>query len=351
MIDPNRKMTGNQPKDTTSKRGSASLAEVARAAGVSKMTASRVLNNKSGFSEETRQKVIREVERLGYVPNRLAAAFGSEKASTLVGICVPRLTSSLFGEVLESIDRTLSRYGYQPMIGANDHSAEAEEKWLRGLLSWRPAGVILSGRTRTAAALELLKASSSPVVEIWELNTSPLDMSVGFNHFDSGFEMGRFLVSRGRRKIGYVGALSSAPGTGSLRLEGFAKALTAGGLTLAGSELLHDRPGFYAGYYGAETLLNRVQDLDAIYFQNDAMAIGGMSYCQQSGLDVPGDIGIAGWGGMEAASILPMRLTTTTVPTHSVGKTAAELLLNRLKNEPCDDVVIVPTRLVPGSTV
>jgi LacI family transcriptional regulator, gluconate utilization system Gnt-I transcriptional repressor len=103
-------------------------------------------------------------------------------------------------------------------------------------------------------------------------------------------------------------------------------------------EILQDSPGFYAGYYGLETLLAAQPALDVVYFHNDEMAIGGMAYCQSRGLRVPEDIGIAGWGGMEAASILPKRLTTTVVPTTAIGKAAAEALVARLKGEPGQDV-------------
>lgn len=328
----------------------ANLAQIADAAGVSKMTVSRILRDSGGFSEETRERVMREIDRLGYVPNRLAATFGSEAASTLVGVCVPRVTSRLYGEVLESIDRTLFRFGYQTMIGVNDELPDVEEKWLRGLLSWRPAGVILSGRNHSSATLELLKATSIPVVEIWDLNTSPLDVSVGFNHFDCGHEMGQFLIGRGRRRLGYVGIQPSTTTMGSIRSEGFQKALSSAGHPLVASELLHDKSSFYAGYYGTENLLSRESNLDGIYYQDDEMAIGGLFFCQARNIDVPGQLAIAGWGGMEAASILPQRLTTTMVSTQGVGKQAAELLVARLRDEPCKDVVVVPTRLVPGAT-
>ncbi|MFK8033136.1 MAG: LacI family DNA-binding transcriptional regulator [Hyphomicrobiales bacterium] len=329
---------------------SANLAQVADAAGVSKMTVSRILRDSGGFSEETREKVMREIDRLGYVPNRLAATFGSEASSTLVGVCVPRVTSRLYGEVLESIDRTLFRFGYQTLIGTNEELPDVEEKWLRGLLSWRPAGVILSGRNHSSGTLELLKASSTPVVEIWDLNTSPLDVSVGFNHFDCGYEMGHFLIGRGRRHVGYVGTQPTTTTMGSTRFAGFQKALSAAGHPLVAKELLHDRSSFYAGYYGTENLLSRENNLDGIYYQDDEMAIGGLFFCNSRGIDVPGQLAIAGWGGMEAASILPQRLTTTMVSTHGVGKQAAEVLVARLRDEPCKEVVVVPTRLVPGAT-
>jgi LacI family transcriptional regulator, gluconate utilization system Gnt-I transcriptional repressor len=158
-------------------------------------------------------------------------------------------------------------------------------------------------------------------------------------------------LSRGRRRIGYVGALANRTTTGRNRLDGFVAALRDGSSGLADMEILEDHPGFYAGYYGTETILSRRTDLDAIYFHDDEMAIGGLAYLAASGVRVPDDIGVAGWGGMEAASVLPRRLTTTVVPTTRIGKTAAELLVGRLRGDPVEDVTVIPTRLAPGETV
>lgn len=328
----------------------ANLEDIAKLTGVSKMTVSRVLRGGAGFSDTTRDKVLQAAERLGYIPNRLAAAFGSDQASTLVGMCVPRLTSGLFGHVLDGVDRALTRLGFQLMIGANDHSPAEEEAWVKQMVSWRPAGLILSARNHTPATVDLLRKTAIPVVEIWDLTTSPIDLAVGFSHHDCGVEMGQHLIRRGRRRAGYVGALARADVMGSSRLDGFRTALAQAGHPLADQEVLHDAPGFYAGYYGLETLLSRRPDLDAVYFHNDEMAIGGLAFCQSRGLRVPEDIGIAGWGGMEAASILPKRLTTTMVPTTAIGKAAAEALAARLTGAEVREVTVIPTRLVPGET-
>lgn len=328
----------------------ANLEDIAKASGVSKMTVSRVLRGATGFSDETRDRVLKVAERLGYVPNKLAAAFGADQASTLVGMCVPRLTSGLFGHVLDGVDRALGRLGYQVMIGADNHATEEEEIWVRQILSWRPAGVILTGRIHRPGTVDMLRQAAMPVVEIWDLTTSPIDMSVGFSHADCGAEMGQHLLRRNRRRAGYVGALARADVMGQARLDGFCAALAAGGHPLVDREMLLDMPGFYAGYYGLETLLSRRRDLDVVYFHNDEMAIGGLAYAQARGLRVPEDLGIAGWGGMEAASILPRRLTTTIVPTTAIGKAAAEALVARIRGEAPQDVTVVPTRLVPGET-
>lgn len=334
----------------TERKGKANLEDIARVTGVSKMTVSRVLRGVSGFSDDTRLRVTQAAVKMGYVPNRIAAAFSSDQASTLVGMCVPRLTSGLFGHVLDGVDRALSRLGYQVMIGSNNHDPEEEEAWVRQVVSWRPAGVILSGRTHTPGTVDLLRQAGMPVVEIWDLTTSPIDMSVGFSHYDCGSEIGQFLIRKGRRRAGYVGALSRSDVMGQARLQGFADALMRSGTPLVDREVLHDSPGFYPGYYGLETLLARRPDLDVVYFHNDEMAIGGLAYCQSRGIRVPEDLGVVGWGGMEAASVLPRRLTTTIVPTTTIGKVAAEALVARLRGEAGQDVTVVPTRLVPGET-
>ena len=160
------------------RRPKAGLQDIADAVGVSKMTVSRVLRRGGGFSAETEAKVLEAAERLGYVPNRLAAAFGPAGTSTLVGVSVPRLNSALLGTMLESLNATLARLGYDTMIGAHDHLAEEEESWLTALAAWKPAGVVLTGRAHTARTLALLEELSVPVLELWDLRTAPIDLSV-----------------------------------------------------------------------------------------------------------------------------------------------------------------------------
>ena len=333
------------------RRPKAGLQDIADAVGVSKMTVSRVLRRGGGFSAETEAKVLEAAERLGYVPNRLAAAFGPAGTSTLVGVSVPRLNSALMGTMLESLNATLARLGYDTMIGAHDHLADEEESWLTALAAWKPAGVVLTGRAHTARTLALLQELSVPVLELWDLRTAPIDLSVGFSHLDNGWEMARCVIRAGRRRIGYVGALADRMTMARVRHEGFCKGLDEAGLRLEAEQVLDDRPGFYAGYTATELLLARHPGLDALYFQDDEMAIGGLAWLTRQGIRVPDDIGIAGWGGMEAASILPRRLTTTMVPATRLGKIAAEALVSRLRGQPVEDVTLVQTRLVPGSTM
>jgi len=338
-------------KEKPSKKQTASLSHIAEAAGVSKMTVSRVLRDVDGFSEATREKVLREVERSGYLPNRIAAAFGPSSASTLIGVSVPRLSSNFFGVVLENIDHTFLRFGYQTIIGSHNQQVADEELWLKNILAWRPAGVLLSSKHHSKDTLKMLNDAAIPVVEFWNLNTSPLNMSVGFNEYDTGFDMARHAGLKGYKKAALLGSMNDWESDRLDRFKGFEQCFTDAGGVIVQKDKLNDTPGFYSGFYGTEHLLNRQQDIDMIYFQDDTMALGGLAWCQRKGIRVPDDIGIAGWGGHEAASVLTERLTTTEVPMHQIGKLTAELMVRKLRDETTRDVTAVKAKLVKGHTL
>jgi LacI family gluconate utilization system Gnt-I transcriptional repressor len=328
-----------------------SLSVVAKEAGVSKMTASRVLRGDGGYSEKTRQLVMQKVEELGYLPNRLATVFAGDQSSTFIGVSIPDLGNEVFAQVLEGINRKLGAFGHQSVLGLTRHTLQEEEAWIKTVLSWQPAGLILTGRYHSPSSLEMIKSSGIPVVEIWDLNSSPFDLSVGINHFDSGFVMGRYLISRGYSRLGYVGTSHDTANAASNRLEGFCKAVEGGGRQVTRQLCLHDTATYYTGFYGTEQLLLGNSQIECIYYQNDAMAFGGLQYVASKGMTVPGDIGIAGWGDLPIASVLRNRLTSCHVPHLKIGQAAAEMMLARLNGEPVEPCRDIGFRLIPGSTV
>lgn len=337
--------------EKTNKTNRVSLTQVAGAAGVSKMTASRVLRGEGGYSEKTRARVMEQVDLLGYLPNRLATVFAGDQSSTFVGVSIPDLGNEVFSLVLEGIDRKLGSFGHQSVLGLTQHTQQAEEDWIKTVLSWQPAGLILTGRFHSTRATEMLRNAAIPIVEIWDLNSSPLDMSVGINHFDAGFDMGRYLVNCGYRNIGYVGTSHDTANAATTRLAGFSKAVDTGGGEVTKQLCLHDTASYYPGFYGTEQLLASSPNLDCIFYQNDTMAFGGMQYCATKGLQVPDDIGIAGWGDLPIAAVLPKRLTSMNVPHLKLGQAAAEMMMSRLSGEPTPSVRDIGFSLIPGSTV
>lgn len=334
-----------------SKINKVSLTEVAQAAGVSKMTASRVLRGEGGYSEKTRVKVMEQIDVLGYLPNRLATVFAGDQSSTFIGVSIPDLGNEVFAQVLEGIDRKLGTFGYQSVLGLTQHTLQEEESWIKTVLSWQPAGLVLTGRYHSQRSIEMLRNSGIPIVEVWDLNSSPLDMSVGINHFDSGFDMGRYLTSLGYKNFGYVGTSHDTANAATERLNGFCKAVEGAGGAVSKQLCLHDTATYYPGFYGTEQLLVSAPDTECVYYQNDAMAFGGLQFCNGKGLNVPGDIGIAGWGDLPIASVMSKRLTSCHVSHLKLGQTAAEMMMARLSGEDVSNCTDIGFRLIPGSTV
>lgn len=329
-----------------------SLAEIAQEAGVSRMTASRVLRGADGYSEATRDKVLAVAGRLGYVPNRIAAALGSESGTSLVAIALPTIGRELYNQILEGLESRLTSLGYQPIVGVVGYDDDAEHQWLNSALAWRPCGLIVAGRERSEANRALLQSLSIPVVEIWNLvgaeqgQSAEDPMRVGLDHHAAGLQMGQYLNGRYRGKAGYVGVRRGEHALGSDRLRGFEQGF---GQTLE-TLLLQDRSSFYAGYYGTEQLLSAHPDVRVLYYLDDNMAVGGLMFCQQQGIRIPGDVAIAGFGGLDVGSILPSRLTTTSVRRLRVGKVAARNLIKRVNNEPVAVVEDIGFDLQKGET-
>lgn len=314
------------------------------------MTASRVLRGEGGYSDDTRTRVMAKVDELGYLPNRLATVFAGDQKSTFVGVSIPDLGNEVFTQVLEGIDRKLGSFGYQTVLGLTQHTLEEEENWISTVLSWQPAGLILTGRSHSARAMTLLRNAGIPIVEIWDLNSSPVDVSVGLNHFDSGFQMGRYLIECGYRTLGYVGTQHDTANAASARLDGFAKAVQDGGGEVRRQFCLHDSAHFYPGYYGTEQLLASGEPIDCVFYQNDSMAFGGLQYCTKIGLEVPEDIGIAGWGDLPIASVLGPRLTSIHVSHLKLGQAAAAAMIGRVSGEKVASCVDIGCTLIKGTT-
>ena len=165
--------------------GRTTLSDVALAAEVSPLTASRALRGERSVAPELVERVKRAAEQLGYVPDPAARALASQR-STQVPVLVPLLSNALFVDVLEAVHRTLLPHGYQTLIGVTHYEPREEEQLLRSYLAHRPAGLLLTGFDRTEAARQLVAASGVPCVYLMELTAAPGVHCVGFSQIEAG---------------------------------------------------------------------------------------------------------------------------------------------------------------------
>ena len=193
----------------------------------------------------------------------------------------------------------------------------------------------------------MLKGCGVRVVELLDIDGEGIDIVVGSSHRAAGRASAEHLLSRGYRRIGYVGHDVSADVRANKRLEGFREVMAEQGLAILDHEFTPGRgSSVEGGRIGISRLLQRHPDLDAVYFSNDDLAIGGYFHCLENRIAIPGDLALFGYNGLEIARLTPQPLSTIRSPRVVMGQTGAEMLLSGGPSRVMD----MGFELVPGAT-
>jgi LacI family gluconate utilization system Gnt-I transcriptional repressor len=323
------------------------LRDVSEASGVSEMTVSRVLRGRGDVSAATRDRVLAAARGLGYVPNRIAGALASQRVN-LVAVIIPSLSNMVFPEVLSGISEGLEAAGLQPVVGVTNYLPDREEAILYEMLSWRPRAVILAGLEHSDAARAMLATAAVPVVEIMDVDGTPVHSVVGVSHRRAGAEMARAILGAGYRRIGFLGTMMPHDHRARKRLEGLEQELALAGVALADREFYSGGSALLKGREMTEAILSRTPDLDFLYYSNDMIGAGGLLWCLEHGIDVPGRLGLAGFNNVELLAGLPRRLATMDASRRRIGREAAALVAQG--GGQAVRVELVPV-LDPGDTI
>jgi len=308
------------------------MADVAKVAGVSAQTVSRVLREPESCTPHTRERVHAAIRSTRYVQNHAASHLASNRSMT-VAVVLPAIAASVFAETVQGLSEVLLPQGYQIIIGHTDYDPQREEALVRSLLGRRPDAFFLVGTTHTETTRELLAQANVPVVESWSWTDRPIDQLVGFSNHDALVETVAYARRKGYQRPAFAAVLQPGDHRAQERLEGY----------LRGMEQHY--PGQPARTHVAEDLPYRLHtgsvlleqaraafpDSDLFIFSSDNFAAGALLSCQRKGIEVPAELGIIGFGDYEMAQELVPSLTTVAVPTTRIGKEAARLILQRLK--------------------
>jgi LacI family gluconate utilization system Gnt-I transcriptional repressor len=323
-----------QPANQTTKSralGRVTLAEVAQLAGVATMTASRVLSRPEMVSDELRSRVMQAVDELGYVPNRAARALASAQ-SMVIAVLIPSLSNAVFANVLDGIQDALDGDGYQLLIGNTRYSDAQEEKLLEVYLQSNPDGVLLTGLSQSEKIRQMLAISHIPSVSMMDLSDEPQRLSVGFSQQQAGHALTTYLLGKGYRRIGFIGAQLDE--RTMKRLDGYRDALRSAGLYDAQRELMVPDPSTIA--LGAELIgrmLAIAPDTDAVFCCNDDLAHGAIFQCQRRGIKVPEQIAVCGFNDLSTSAWMNPSVTTIATPRYRIGFEAASLLRQVIHGE------------------
>lgn len=337
------KKRGNKDKAYT-------IEAVAKAAGVSTMTVSRVLRDTDSVAPKTRLRVEKAMQELGYVHNRLAGALASSR-SAQIAVIISSIDNIVFAEVLAGITAALNGSGYQPVIGVSDYDAERELEIVRSMLAWRPAGFILTASHHKSDTRKLLKAAKVPVMELMELPARPLDMSFGLNHEKAGAVMAEHVLARGYRRFAYLGSNHKTDRSAANRFKGFTDTIHAAGCQIEPVITVNETSGISMGRNHMRRILAHRESVELVYFSNDTVAAGAMMYCLAEGIQVPADVGIASFSGLEISGAMPTPITTIRSPRYEMGHVGASRVLSRINGDPCKKVEDAGFELIEGGSV
>ena len=328
------------------------LQDVAKASGVSEMTVSRVLRNSGDVSTITRAKVLKATKTLGYVPNKVAGSLASQKVN-LVAVIIPSLSNMVFPEVMMGISSILSDTGLQPVVGVTNYSPESEEQVLYDMISWRPSGIIIAGVEQSKGSKTMLENAGIPVVQIMDIDGEPIDAAVGISHRRAGRKMAEEIMKSGYRNIGFIGTKMALDHRARKRFEGFTQALAKNSIEILDHEFYTGGSDLTKGREMTATILERSPDLDFIYFSNDTIGAGGLLYLWETGVDVPGQIGLAGFNKVELLQGLPQKLASMDSCRFKIGQLAATIVAarNGLYNGLVENVVELSPKISYGDTL
>lgn len=300
--------------------------DVARVAGVSQMTVSRVMRGAGYISKDVRNEVVRAAREIGYVHNRLAGG-NATYDNPIVGVVVPTMQNRVFTEVLSGINAALNESGLRPVFGVSEYSEETEEDIVFDLLSWRPRGLILPGLEHTASLKKIIAQTGVRVAEIMDTDGEPISACFGVSHVKAGADMAKHLLAQGYRTIGYVGSQGGADIRAMKRFEAFASVVKEAGATLTFTTSSEGATSMEEGRKITADVMSKPNTPQAIYYANDDLAAGGMMHCLAEGVVMPDELALAGFNGLGFLSSLPKLLTTTVTPRFEIGKLAATWLL------------------------
>jgi len=331
---PSSKTTSAASPRRTRATGRVTLADVAQAAGVSPITVSRALRGERAVAQELCERVQAAATALGYVPDPAARALASSRSSH-VAVLIPKLSNTLFVELLDAVQNSLVPAGYQTLIGVTHYDAAEEEAVLRSFLAHRPAGLIVTGRDRSAAAAALIEGSGVPCVHVMEVELEAGGHSVGFSQRDAGRAITQHLLETGRRHVAYVAAQLD-PRTLE-RGEGYADALVQAGLGNQINKVLSAEPSSMAlGGALMERVLREAPETDAIFFCNDDLAQGALLAALRLGVTVPGRVAVVGFNDLPGSDQMVPPLTTVATPRREIGEQAAQMLMKLMRGQPVE---------------
>ncbi|MEE3031053.1 MAG: LacI family DNA-binding transcriptional regulator [Planctomycetota bacterium] len=315
------------------------IQDIAKLAGVSKSTVSRVMNKTTAVHPEKAAAVIKAAEQLGFAPNQFARSLASGRSMT-VGVITQNLGSPFYDAIAQGVIAGLEGTGYSPIFADGRWDRVVEEDSIRSLQGRRADGILLIGGQLRGTDLKAL-CGTLPRVTIARHLPSVQHCCIYVDNVQGGFLATQHLIRHGHTKIAFIGGLHHHSDAKD-RLAGYRKALAQANIRFTTKLVLEGNFSSASGHAAVHTLLKSGEEFTAIFAANDATAYGARLALDQHGLRVPQDVSLVGYDNQAESAFMIPPLTTMHQPAHQMGQAAATAVLEKIQGQPIKSRVFIP---------
>ncbi|GAA6112457.1 MAG: catabolite control protein A [Apilactobacillus sp.] len=312
--------------------------DVAREAGVSMATVSRVLNGNSNVRQTTKEKVLQVIDNLDYRPNAVARGLASKKTTT-VGVIIPDVTDGYFSSLARGIDDIATMYNYNIILANSDDNPGKEASVLNTLLGKQVDGIIFMGNEIDDHLRDEFKRSDCPIVLAGSVDVNNSVPSVNIDYVDAVMNETNRLIQHGNKKIAFVSGPLKQAINKDYRLKGYKESLMNNNITFSDDLVFETNSTYEDGYNLADEVIEK--NITAAVVTNDELAAGLLNAMTDRGVVVPDDFEIFTSNNTKLAKMLRPQLSSITQPLYDIGAVAMRLLTKIMNQEKIDDKYVV----------
>ncbi|MEC5344223.1 substrate-binding domain-containing protein [Brenneria populi] len=322
------------------------LQDIAQLSGVTKMTVSRYLRTPDKVSPETAQRIAQVIAEVNYTPDERKETIAAP--APRIGILVPSFNNQIFSDLLAGIESVTALNGYQTLVVNYNYDKAREEEQIVNLLSCNIAGLILTDSEHTLRAAKYLDSANIPIAQVMDLQPLPGRIVVGFNNTQAAYDMTAAILASGKRHVLYFGSMSDI--RDRKRYQGYSRAMREAGL-----EPMQISPNKVSSVSIGADMLALIRQMypqvDAIFCTNDDIAVGVLQECLRLSLNIPANIAISGFHGLDIGKATTPAIASVVTPRFEMGKVATEILIKKINHLPTIEYVDLHYRLSLGGTL
>jgi LacI family transcriptional regulator len=313
-----------------------SIKDVAKEAGVSIATVSRVLNDIDVVNEDTKKKVLDAINKLGYRPNIVARSLKTQKTKT-IGILVPDISSGFYPEIVRGAEDVSNIYDYNVILCNSDFDDEKEKEYLRVLKEKMVDGVIYMSSSLQPEILDLINELNIKTVLVETKDKEERLPSVTIDNVKASEEATNYLINKGKKNIAFAGAKQESLNAWADRLVGYEKALKENGLKYDEDLVYTKGLKVKTGHEAVEYFEGNKKSYDAVVCASDEIAVGVINALRERGKKVPEDINVIGFNDNEIAELFYPKITTIKQPSYDMGSVAMRMLIKLLNKKELEE--------------